>query len=51
VADWGRALDALDEREAIPFNRMADWDPDGRIVPGAPVYSPFIRRRERLELE
>ena len=50
-ADWTAALDAIDERPTIPFNRMADWGPDGRIVPGAPVYSPFIRRRERLELE
>jgi NAD(P)H dehydrogenase (quinone) len=49
--DWVRALDTLDERETIPFKRMADWGPDGRIVPGAPVCSPFIGRRERLELE
>ena len=34
-----------------PFNRMADWGPDGRIKPGAPVHSPYIRRRERLEIE
>lgn len=49
--DWAAALGALDDRTTIPFNRMADWGPDGRIVPGVPVYSPFIRRRETLELE
>jgi len=49
--DWTRTLDAIDERSAIPFNRMADWGPDGRIRPGVPVHSPFVRRREKLELE
>lgn len=38
-------------RTVIPFNRRAEWGADGRIVPGAPVYSPFIRRKQRLELE
>ncbi|WP_272875993.1 hypothetical protein [Neoroseomonas soli] len=23
----------------------------GRIIPGVPVYSPFIRRKQHLELE
>ena len=45
------ALMDLDRRAAIPFNRMAEWGSDGRIVAEAPVYSPFIRRRQRLELE
>ena len=39
------------ERPVIPFNRKAEWGPDGRILPNAPVYSPFIRRKPRLELE
>jgi NAD(P)H dehydrogenase (quinone) len=30
---------------------MSEWGADGRIAPGAPVYSAFIRRKERLELE
>lgn len=34
----------------IPFNRMSDWGEDGRIKPGAPVFSPFIRHRDRLDL-
>jgi hypothetical protein len=49
--DWTRALDAIDERSPIPSNRMAEWGPDGRIKPGAPVHSPFVRRRKKLELE
>jgi NAD(P)H dehydrogenase (quinone) len=35
----------------LKFNRMAEWGADGRIVPGAPVHSAFIRRKEHLELE
>jgi hypothetical protein len=28
-----------------------EWGPDGRLAPGAPVHSPYIRRRQQLELE
>lgn len=42
---------SLDQVPAIPFNRMAEWGEDGRIRPDGPVYSPFIRHRERLELD
>jgi NAD(P)H dehydrogenase (quinone) len=49
--DWAAALDTLDARATIPFNRMADWGPDGRIRPGVPVYSPLVRRRKSLQLE
>jgi NAD(P)H dehydrogenase (quinone) len=42
------ALAALDERACIPFNRMAEWESDGRIVASAPAYSPFIRHRSDL---
>lgn len=48
--DWIEALQRLDSRKTIPFNRMAEWGKDGRIVPGAPVHSPFIRRRRDLDL-
>lgn len=41
------AIDAVAE---VPFNRMEDWGSDGRIQPAAPVYSPFIRHRQKLEL-
>ncbi len=51
VADFCAALQRVGERAIIPFNRMAEWGEDGRIVAGAPVYSPFIRRKKRLELE
>ncbi|MBO6559516.1 MAG: NAD(P)H-dependent oxidoreductase [Nisaea sp.] len=49
--DFKMTLTGLDGRPVIPFNRKAEWGEDGRIVPGAPVYSPFIRRRRELELE
>jgi NAD(P)H dehydrogenase (quinone) len=51
VAEFRTILPRCAERAALPFNRMADWGADGRIVPGAPVYSPFIRRKETLDLE
>jgi NAD(P)H dehydrogenase (quinone) len=51
AADLGATLQGLDGRAVIPFNRMAEWGADGRIIPGAPVHSPFIRRRRQLELE
>lgn len=44
-------LTRLDEIEVVPFNRMADWGIDGRITPGAPAFSPFIRHRQQLTLE
>jgi NAD(P)H dehydrogenase (quinone) len=50
VANFRGALSRFAEREAVRFNRMEEWGPDGRIVPGAPVHSPFIRRRRRLDL-
>src|SRR5271166_4510018 len=50
VADFRSALPRLAERETIPFNRMEEWGPDGRIAPGAPVHSPFVRRKKRLDL-
>jgi len=50
-ADLAAALQGLDGRAIIPFNRMAEWGADGRIVPDAPVHSPFIRRKRDLALE
>jgi len=49
--DLEAVLQALERRAVIPFNRMAEWGADGRIVPGAPVHSPFIRRKRQLALE
>jgi len=51
VADFRAALPEAATRATLPFNRMADWGADGRIVPSAPVYSPFIRRKQALDLE
>jgi NAD(P)H dehydrogenase (quinone) len=51
AADLGRAVGELDRRPMVPFNRMAEWGNDGRIVAGAPVHSPFIRRKDKLALE
>jgi len=51
AAEFRATLPDLEGRPAIPFNRKSEWGPDGRIVPGAPVHSPFVRRRRDLELE
>ena len=51
VAEFRANLKDLDRRAVVPFNRKAEWGANGRIVPGAPVYSPFIRRRQDLDLE
>jgi len=51
VDDFCAALPRVGERTTIPFNRKDEWGEDGRIVPGAPVYSPFVRRKQHLELE
>ena len=48
---WTHDLKRLDRRGRISFNKMSDWGVDGHVVPEAPVYSPFIRRREKLVLE
>ncbi len=49
-ADYVAHLTAIDSVPAIPFNRMSEWGPDGRLVPDAPVYSPFLRHRRDLDL-
>ena len=47
----GAALRDLDRRALVPFNRMAEWGANGRITAEAAVHSPFIRRRQHLDLE
>jgi NAD(P)H dehydrogenase (quinone) len=49
-AQFAADLHQLDARPTLPFHRMADWGEDGRIRPGVPVHSPFIRRKEVLDL-
>ncbi len=40
---WAAALGTLSSRPLVPFNRDQDFDDTERLVPGAPVYSPFVR--------
>jgi len=49
--DYVRRLGAIESEGCILFNRMSEWGDDGRIIPGAPVHSPFMRHRERLEID
>ncbi len=51
VEDFRAELPACAGRARIRFNRMDEWGPDGRIVPGAPVHSAFVRRKAKLDLE
>jgi NAD(P)H dehydrogenase (quinone) len=50
AADFTQTVIDVDRRPVIPFNRMAEWQPSGRIAEDAPVYSPFIRHRRDLDL-
>jgi NAD(P)H dehydrogenase (quinone) len=50
ASEFTAALVGLDGRASIPFNRMAEWGKDGRIVASAKAYSPFIRHRKHLQL-
>lgn len=43
LARYGKFLRALDAAPHVPFNVAEDWDGEGRLRPGAPSYSPFIR--------
>ena len=40
---WASSLETLADRPFVPFNRDDDFGVDKRLVPGAPVYSPFVR--------
>ena len=44
-------MNAIDDVTPVPFHRMSDWGEDGRIKRSAPVYSAFVRHKEKLELE
>ena len=50
-AHLAATLQNLDGIATIPFNAMAHWGTDGRITPDAPIYSPFIRRKQDLQLD
>ncbi len=49
--DYAARLGGIEAEPLIPFNPMSDWGEDGRIKPSAPTFSPFIRHREKLDLE
>jgi NAD(P)H dehydrogenase (quinone) len=49
--DYASRLQTIEIEHLIPFNQMSEWGADGRIKPSAPVYSPFLRHREHLEIE
>jgi NAD(P)H dehydrogenase (quinone) len=49
--DLDATLRGLDQRAVVPFNRMAEWGADGRITAEAEIHSPFIRRKQHLDLE
>jgi NAD(P)H dehydrogenase (quinone) len=49
--DYHVVLQNLKQREVIRFNQMAEWGVNGRINAEAAVYSPFVRRKQRLILE
>jgi len=41
---WIEALETLASRPSVHYNRDTDYDETKRLVPDAPVYSPFIRQ-------
>jgi NAD(P)H dehydrogenase (quinone) len=42
---FSRRLDELDSVEPMSFSGWDDWDQAGRLRPGVPGYSPFMRAR------
>ena len=49
--DYAARLQSIENEDLISFNQTSEWGEDGRIKPSAPVYSPFLRHREQLEIE
>ena len=41
----------IDRIAVVPFNTMAQWGSDGRIKADAPVYSPYVRHKQALDLK
>ena len=40
---WAGVLETLSSRPLVRYNSDDDFDETERLVPGAPVYSPFVR--------
>ena len=49
--DYASRLQTIENEPLISFNRMSEWGADGRIKASSPVYSPFLRHREHLEID
>ena len=49
--DFTARLQGIEAEPLIPFNPMSDWGADGRIKATAPAFSPFVRHREKLDLD
>ena len=41
---WERVLQTIPSRPVVRYNRDEDFDDTKRLLPGAPVYSPFVRQ-------
>ncbi len=47
---WTETLQTLSSRSLVKYNRDEEFDETKRLAPGAPVYSPFVRRNQKLNL-
>ena len=43
--EWADTLSALNTRPSVKYNRDDDFHDTKRLVPDAPVYSPFVRQK------
>lgn len=41
---WREAIEKLSSRPFVPYNSDTDFDDSKRLLPDAPVYSPFVRQ-------
>ncbi len=48
---WTETLGALASRPSVQYNRDSDYDDTKRLLPSAPVYSPFVRQNPDLLLK
>lgn len=43
LVEHASSFQSLQSRRIVSFNAREDWDEQGKLRPGAPVHSPFIR--------
>lgn len=48
ILNYRELLTHIDDAPVVPFNSDDDFDSNGTLKPGAPVYSPFIGHERRL---